>query len=109
MDEQLQQLIELQKKQNALLEKHLWRFRFSLLFLMLMTTGLCFALGFLVYKQQPQRTFPAPTAYTAPASMQIVTEVRRLPDGREVREQRVVQDTSSGFTNPEAVLPSQIK
>jgi hypothetical protein len=59
MDDHLQQLIELQKKQNALLEKYLWRFRFSLLFLMLMSTGLCIGLGFIVYQARPKVATPA--------------------------------------------------
>ncbi len=50
MDSQLQQLIELQTEQNQLLKRHLWRLRFSLLTLLLLTTGLCCGLGFVMYK-----------------------------------------------------------
>ena len=52
MDSQLQRLIELQSEQNQLLKKYLWRLRFSLLALLLLTTLICCVLGFLVYKQQ---------------------------------------------------------
>ena len=65
MDDQLQRLIELQTEQNQLLKKYLWRFRFSLLTLLLLTTGICCSLGFVIYKQRQ----PAPTAvYTSPTS-----------------------------------------
>jgi hypothetical protein len=66
MDPQLQQLIELQAEQNQLLRKYLWRIRFSLLTLLILTTAVCCGLGFLVYTQQTARqTFP-PTATPAP-------------------------------------------
>lgn len=52
MDSQLQQLIELQTKQNRLLERYLWRFRFSLITLLLLTTAICCGLGFVIYTQQ---------------------------------------------------------
>src|SRR4051794_37892039 len=55
MDAQLQQLIELQTKQNQLLERYLWRFRFSLMALLLLTTGICCCLGFVIYTQQTDR------------------------------------------------------
>jgi hypothetical protein len=65
MDDQLQRLIELQTEQNQLLKKYLWRFRFSLLTLLLLTTGICCSLGFVICKQRQ----PAPTAvYTSPTS-----------------------------------------
>jgi hypothetical protein len=38
MDAQLQQLIELQMEQNQLLERYFWRFRFSLLSLLIRIT-----------------------------------------------------------------------
>jgi hypothetical protein len=49
MDDQLQQLIELQRKQNQLLERYLWRVRFSLLALLVLTTFVCCGLGLLIY------------------------------------------------------------
>ena len=65
MDNQLQELIELQKEQNQLLKRYLWRLRFSLLTIMLMMTGVCIGLGFLVYETKskvapPMLTFTAP-------------------------------------------------
>ena len=62
MDDQLQELINLQKEQNQLLRKYLWRFRFSLLFLMLLTTATAIGLGLLVYRNQPKVI--QPTAVT---------------------------------------------
>ncbi len=65
MDDQLQRLIELQTEQNQLLKKYLWRFRFSLLTLLLLTTAICCTLGFVIYKQQAaQRAMFAPTPIT---------------------------------------------
>jgi hypothetical protein len=60
MDDQLQQLIELQKEQNQLLKKYLWRFRFSLLFLLLLTTATAIGLGILVYRDQSKVVPAAP-------------------------------------------------
>ncbi len=51
MDAQLQQLVELLTEQNQLLKKYLWRFRFSLLTLLLLTTAICCCLGFIIYTQ----------------------------------------------------------
>jgi hypothetical protein len=57
MEDQLRELINLQKEQNQLLKKHLWRFRFSLWFLMLLTTATAVGLGLLVYQgKQPTVT-----------------------------------------------------
>jgi hypothetical protein len=66
MDPQLQQLIELQTDQNQLLRKYLWRIRFSLLTLLLLTTAVCCGLGFLVYKQQTARQIFPPSITPAP-------------------------------------------
>jgi hypothetical protein len=55
MDAQLQQLIELQAEQNQLLKRHLWRLRFSLLTLLLLTTATCCGLGVVIYRQEPQQ------------------------------------------------------
>ena len=62
MDAQLQQIIELQTKQNQLLEKHLWRFRFSLLTLLVLTTGICICLGVMIYSR-PTSPLPAPAGF----------------------------------------------
>lgn len=71
MDNQLQQLIDLQKEQNALLKKYLWRLRFSLLTLLLLTTGTAIGLGALTYSL---RSPPAPTAPTATATLQFIPQ-----------------------------------
>jgi|tagenome__1003787_1003787.scaffolds.fasta_scaffold18499582_1 hypothetical protein len=52
MDAQLQQLIELQAEQNRLLKRYLWRIRFSLLALLILTTTISCGLGFVIYTQQ---------------------------------------------------------
>jgi hypothetical protein len=62
MDEQLQQLVNLQKEQVELLKKYLWRLRFSLLTLLLLTTGSCIALGYMVYQNRAS-SIPVPTYY----------------------------------------------
>jgi hypothetical protein len=71
MDNQLQQLIDLQKEQNALLKKYLWRLRFSLLTLLLLTTGTAIGLVVLSYSLRPAA---APTAPTATATFQFVPQ-----------------------------------
>jgi hypothetical protein len=86
MDDQLQQLIELQKEQNQLLKRYLWRLRFSLLTLLLLTTALCGGLGFLVYQtnrnaMQPKTPatgtlFSAPTATVRLVQPQVGLEVK---------------------------------
>ncbi len=60
MDAQLTELIELQKEQNQLLKKYLWRFRFSLITLLLLTTAICCCLGFVIYTQQKGTTIRYP-------------------------------------------------
>jgi hypothetical protein len=67
MDDQLQELINLQKEQNQLLKKYLWRFRFSLMALLLVTTATAVGLGIFVY-QGTQRAAPPPTAITGTLS-----------------------------------------
>jgi hypothetical protein len=54
MDPQLQQIIELQTEQNQLLKRNLWRFRFSLLTLLILTTAICCGLLIAIYRQEPQ-------------------------------------------------------
>lgn len=60
----LRELIDLQKEENQLLKKYLWRLRFSLLSLLLLTTATAIGLGFLVYEKQAKIVLPAPTAPT---------------------------------------------
>src|SRR5215204_1456797 len=69
MDSQIQQLIELQTKQNQLLERYLWRFRFSLMTLLVLTTGICICLGVMIYLQ-PTAPRPAPAGpWTTPTGI----------------------------------------
>lgn len=75
MDDQLQQLIELQKEQNQLLKRYLWRLRFSLMGLLLLTTATAVGLGVVAYQTRPKAitpvfkpfAWPAPTPNTTPA------------------------------------------
>ena len=61
MDEPLQQLIELQTEQNRLLRRYLWRVRFSLAGLLLMTTAIAVGLGIVAYNTRPQSPPSVPT------------------------------------------------
>ena len=61
MDEQLKELISLQREQNQLLKRHLWRLRFSLLSLLLITTATAVGLGFVVYLGRSNVNPPTPT------------------------------------------------
>jgi hypothetical protein len=65
MDDQLQELINLQKEQNRLLKKYLWRFRFSLLSLLVLTTITAAGLGLLVYQSQSSVNAIPPTTTSA--------------------------------------------
>src|SRR4051812_26205396 len=70
MDAQLQQIIELQSEQNALLKRYLWRIRFSLAALLLLTTALCCGMGFVAYRQNAAPfTTPAKTTTVVPSSV----------------------------------------
>jgi hypothetical protein len=68
MDAQLQQIIELQKEQNQLLKKYLWRFRFSLMALLSLTTAICIYLGIVthVYYSSTQSVPIAPSGLPSP-------------------------------------------
>jgi hypothetical protein len=93
MDEKLQQLIDLQREQNQLLKTHLWRLRFSLATLLLLTTGACIVLGYMAYRIRtasfpvalpagPVPVFAAP--YSAPPVVgQPIPPMptKRMPDG----------------------------
>jgi hypothetical protein len=92
MDDKLQELVALQKKQVELLEKYLWRVRFSLATLLLLTTGTCIGLGYMDYRMRGA-AFPVagpPPPVFAPLSIPpmsnpstpiLAPPVRRLPDG----------------------------
>lgn len=62
-DELLRELIAGQKQQTELFRRYLWRLRFSLLSLLLVTTATAIGLGIMAYKQQQ----PANTAVPQPA------------------------------------------
>ena len=69
MDNQLQELIELQKEQNQLLKKHLTRIRFSLWALLVLMTLTGVGLGMGVYLTRPKPTAflpPLPNSYLMP-------------------------------------------
>jgi hypothetical protein len=80
MEAQLQQLIELQTEQNELLKRYLWRIRFSLAALLLLTTALCCGMGFVAYRQNaaPFAT-PAKTTTVAPTTTVVPSPVYTLP------------------------------
>jgi hypothetical protein len=67
MDAQLQQLIELQQEQNQLLKRHLWRLRFSLLGLLIMTTILAVVLGIVAYQTRRRTVTLPPPLPNSPA------------------------------------------
>jgi len=66
-EELVRELVELQREQNALLKKHLWRLRFSLLTLLLLTTASAVCLGIIMVRLRNQSppggviTLSAPT------------------------------------------------
>jgi hypothetical protein len=103
MDDQLQELINLQKEQNQLLKKYLWRFRFSLLFLMLLTTATAVGLGLLVYQHQK------PTATTIPATAMPTTGTWSSSGTLQLRtaqpqwvNEQTTSDTLRLFEQPES-------
>src|SRR5689334_2782903 len=94
-----QELVRLMREQNELLKRYLRKLRFSLLGLLLLTTGIAIGLGFIAYKQQFQAIGPSASVvssapynpYAPPAALpgRVVTQRMRLPNGKEVIEQRV--------------------
>jgi hypothetical protein len=102
MDTQ-QEMVQLLREQNELLKRYLWRLRFSLLGLLLLTTAIAVGLGVYAYRQRSPGVIPTASSYYSPptgfrsAPVRIVTEERTLPDGKVIYEQRAVED----------VLPSQ--
>jgi hypothetical protein len=65
-DELIRELVDLQREQNALLKKHLWRLRFSLLTLLLLTTASAVCLGILMVKIRNQPAGAGFVTLTAP-------------------------------------------
>jgi hypothetical protein len=66
--ELLSQLLAAQKEQTELLRRYLWRFRFSLLSLLLLTTATAVGLGVLAYQNHRKTAaipMPASTAASA--------------------------------------------
>jgi hypothetical protein len=75
MDDQLlRELIAGQKEQTELLRRYLWRFRFSLMTILLLMTCVCVGLGFLVYRQNSAVGGPTRTA-----TIQLLPTPRILP------------------------------
>jgi hypothetical protein len=92
MNEQ-QQIVELLKEQNQLLKRHLWRFRFSLLALLLLTTATAIGLGFLVYKPQstPANTFTSrKTIGISSDGENVYLLEQKVSAADEILEQRVI-------------------
>jgi hypothetical protein len=90
MEEHLRRLVELQSRQNELLERYLWRIRFSLLTLLLLTTALCCRLGYVAYKLRvptpyapaisPYYAVPAPVVpFATPGTAPTVTQAPNRP------------------------------
>src|SRR5689334_10503278 len=98
MEESLRRLVELQTRQNELLERYLWRIRFSLLTLLLLTTAICCGLGILVYqlRSTPRPvTIPAPwpsraPTYAPPATPMQPRQITPPPDQPKIVPQRTI-------------------
>ena len=60
MDSHLERLVELQTEQNELLKRHLVRLKFSVRALLLLTTAISVALGFMIWVQQSSMVRIAP-------------------------------------------------
>ncbi len=69
MEDLIRELIAAQKEQTELLRQFLTRVRFSLLSLLLLTTGIAIVLGVVAYRQHTARTAAAvavPTGFGGP-------------------------------------------
>jgi hypothetical protein len=64
MEDQLNELVNLQREQNQLLKKYLWRLRFSLLSLLLLTTASAAILEFMVYQDRSKVNQPGSATTT---------------------------------------------
>jgi hypothetical protein len=68
MNEELaHELVELQREQNALLKKHLWRLRFSLWTLLVLTTASAVCLGIIMVRIRSQAPASGVITLSAPA------------------------------------------
>jgi hypothetical protein len=65
MEDQLTELVNLQREQNQLLKRYLWRLRFSLLSLLLITTATAVGLGFVIHQGRSKVARPTPTTTAA--------------------------------------------
>jgi hypothetical protein len=63
MDNHAQEMVGLLREQNQLLKKHLWRLRFSLFSLLLLTTLSCITLGYLTYRTHVSSPPSLPAAF----------------------------------------------
>jgi hypothetical protein len=98
----LERLVELQIEQNQLLKKYLWRFRFSLLTLLLLTTGLCCGLGFVMYKvNSAYQILPMGAYYGIPPSG--VPPTQPFPTGLPPAP---LNDGPTGLTDPVESAPA---
>jgi hypothetical protein len=103
MDNQLQELIELQKEQNQLLKKHLTRIRFSLWALLVLMTLTAVGLGAGVYLTRPKGPTPfagttGPTAFLR-LSTGTITELPNVPPP-------AASSTGVWEATPQTTLPS---
>ncbi len=98
MDDQLQQLINLQKEQLELLKKHLWRLRFSQLTLLLLTTGSCIALGYMSYQNRASSFPPSSVVYSSP---------QPIPAGTAGSPGQPVPVTIPGYAIPYVASPEK--
>jgi hypothetical protein len=81
MDNQLERIIQLHEEQNALLKRYLWRLRFSLLGLLLLTILSAIALAFISYKLRQTPIPGVPKFYPAAPIGPPATGVYPQPTG----------------------------
>jgi hypothetical protein len=88
MDSHLERLIELQTEQNELLRKHLVRLKFSVRALLLLTTVISVALGFMIWVQQSSIVRIAPRTTTVyPATVATWMSWPSPPGASQIRYQ----------------------
>src|SRR6476646_8118613 len=72
-EELLRELVELQREQNQLFRRYLWRLRFSLLSLLLLMTATAVYFGFIA--ANGRSNIPTPATTTAPPTLVIPTRI----------------------------------